>query len=1034
MKTTKRALFSSVVALILCFSMLVGTTFAWFTDSVESGMNTIVAGNLDVELYYQVEGQTDWTKVEANTNVFMENALWEPGHTEVVKLKIVNEGTLALKYQLGVNVASETGSVNVKGQEFKLSEFIKYGIVDGAQTYTRDQAIAAVDATATALNVAWNSGTTQLLVDDPDTTDAKENEKIVTMVVYMPTSVGNEANYAKGENIPTINLGINVFATQLAAEEDSFGKNYDEEAWNKEFLVTSAEDLQDALANVKDGDVIKFASDIEFSAKTAGYNDGTYVDGVRYTGDKSFTIDFNGFIVTDDGCVNDYLLYFNNKGEKANEITLKNGTVVSENGCWSTVCLNSSAATQETVLNLENMNVINSNDATYSGNLAVRARDKATVNVNKGTVITSDGASYGVAASTSNAVVNIYNGATVIQKNSGNSGGNSVFAAVGGKGVVNIYDGAVIESDKYGVHTMTTGTPVINVKGGTITAVVALKASTNGAADQLATINVTGGIIKGKLETYTDNGHIVVSGGIFNTDPSAYVAVGVRAAESNGLYYVVSENIDAVITTADELVSAFANLSAGDVLYIAADVDMTGKTLAPVTGNKGFTMLGNGYTISNLNSTAAGLFVNKSGSSSYTFERVILENCSVNSATNYGALFVGDGDTSDAITITECQAINCTVKSAKYAAAFVAYTAGYNVQNNGPVYSDVAITDCSVIGGSITGGGSTGAAVGHSGGNDDTTTTITNLQVKDVVITGEDAAHTGIVVGTANVGDTIINNIIYSNVTGNHNGIYGRFVPGTTGTLVIDGASVLSAATNEELTGAISSNNAKVYLPNGNYTLPAVSNNNVTISGTKDAVITVNKPNYSGSNVTLNGVTVKGSGYATGVQHVNTVTYNDVTIVGEMCLYGEKVVFNNCTFELNGQYIWTYGAKEVEFINCTFNTTGKAILVYNEGAGASKVTVKHCTFNATAGAKAGAIANQNCAAIEIDNFQSSGTGAAHVVITEGNTYGENFSGEWRIKNVVAGNAITVNGNEYTQIAVDGKLMTIDANKNVTIVE
>ena len=96
--------------------------------------------------------------------------------------------------------------------------------------------------------------------------------------------------------------------------------------------------------------------------------------------------------------------------------------------------------------------------------------------------------------------------------------------------------------------------------------------------------------------------------------------------------------------------------------------------------------------------------------------------------------------------------------------------------------------------------------------------------------------------------------------------------------------------------------------------------------------------------------------------------------------------------------------------------------------------MKHCTFNATAGAKAGAIANQNCAAIEIDNFQSSGTGAAHVVITEGNTYGENFSGEWRIKNVVAGNAITVNGNEYTQIAVDGKLMTIDANKNVTIVE
>ena len=109
-------------------------------------------------------------------------------------------------------------------------------------------------------------------------------------------------------------------------------------------------------------------------------------------------------------------------------------------------------------------------------------------------------------------------------------------------------------------------------------------------------------------------------------------------------------------------------------------------------------------------------------------------------------------------------------------------------------------------------------------------------------------------------------------------------------------------------------------------------------------------------------------------------------------------------------------------------------MVYNEGAGANTVKVTNCVFNASAGAKAYAIANQNCAAIEIDNFQSSGVGAAHNVITSGNTYSENFSGEWRIKNHVAGNAITVNGVAYTQIAVDGKLMTIDANRNVTVLE
>ena len=245
-RSTKSALMSSVLALVLCFTMLLGTTFAWFTDSVTSANNIIKSGNLDVELYYQAEGQTDWTKVTDTTNVFKENALWEPGHTEVVKLKVVNEGTLALKYQLGVNVASEVGSVNVNDVAFKLSDFIKFGIVDGAQSYTRDQAIAAVDATATALKTAYNSTITAL--DAKNDTDS--DEKIVTMVVYMPTTVGNDANAKTGAAVPTINLGINLFATQMTAESDSFNDQYDKDA---EFSVDvkNADDLADAIANGK---------------------------------------------------------------------------------------------------------------------------------------------------------------------------------------------------------------------------------------------------------------------------------------------------------------------------------------------------------------------------------------------------------------------------------------------------------------------------------------------------------------------------------------------------------------------------------------------------------------------------------------------------------------------------------------------------------------------------------------------------------------------------------------------------------------
>lgn len=229
-KTAKRALWSSILSLLLCVSMLVGTTFAWFTDSVTSANNIIASGNLDIELYYQVEGQSDWSKVTADTNVFMDGALWEPGHTEVVKLKVVNEGSLALKYQLGVNVAGETGSTNVNGQDFLLSDYIKFGIVDGAQAYTREQAIAAVDANATALQTAYNSRVIELLPKANDTTEVDVYTDIVTMVVYMPTSVGNEANHATGAAQPTINLGLNLFATQFTYEEDSFGNQYDTES------------------------------------------------------------------------------------------------------------------------------------------------------------------------------------------------------------------------------------------------------------------------------------------------------------------------------------------------------------------------------------------------------------------------------------------------------------------------------------------------------------------------------------------------------------------------------------------------------------------------------------------------------------------------------------------------------------------------------------------------------------------------------------------------------------------------------------
>ncbi len=258
-RRTRRALVSSVISLLICFSMLLGTTFAWFTDEVNSTNNIIKAGNLDVELYYQVEGQSDWIQVDENTNVFMENALWEPGHTEVVKLKVVNEGTLALKSDLGVNIVSEEGSTNVAGIPFKLSDYIMYGIIDGDQDYTRDTAVAAVKNEAVALNTTYSSDVINLY--PKNNTENKAFEKIITMVVYMPTTVTNDANYDKAYTAPSITLGINLFATQVVAENDSFGPDYDEMAPANHWYVNTAGELQEKINMAKDGDIVVMDGD-----------------------------------------------------------------------------------------------------------------------------------------------------------------------------------------------------------------------------------------------------------------------------------------------------------------------------------------------------------------------------------------------------------------------------------------------------------------------------------------------------------------------------------------------------------------------------------------------------------------------------------------------------------------------------------------------------------------------------------------------------------------------------------------------------
>ena len=300
------------------------------------------------------------------------------------------------------------------------------------------------------------------------------------------------------------------------------------------------ETLHEAFNAAEDGQTIVVLKDITYT-KANGSVNGEYIDGLVYTGDKSFTVDFGGYTITENGEINDYLVYLNNKGEKENEITFKNGKIAinaeSNTTAWAAITVGSNSATHKTTLNLNDMEVVNGNPNNTS-NQVIRTRNGATVNLNDETVVTSNGTSYGVVAQTGS-TVNINSGAKVVHTNSGTTNGNVVYTAVSGNGTINIYDGATIESDKYAIHNMTSGNTVINIYGGTITAPVAVHVATNGGDGQTAVANISGGTFTGSLETYSNAASIVITGGRFSVDPSEYLAPGYEAVQIDENVYEV---------------------------------------------------------------------------------------------------------------------------------------------------------------------------------------------------------------------------------------------------------------------------------------------------------------------------------------------------------------------------------------------------------------------------------------------------------------------------------------------------------------
>lgn len=306
--------------------------------------------------------------------------------------------------------------------------------------------------------------------------------------------------------------------------------------------------LAKAVAAVKDGETITLVANEVFTENNY-YDNGGWKDGLGYAGDKSFTIDLGGNTISQDGYLNDYLLWFKNVGSKANTITIKNGTLDAGTTAYSALCTASSHENKLTV-NIENINLVGNN----TNGAVAKIRGGSELNVNAGTVITGQNNYVGIEAVGNNTVVNIYDNAKIYQNGTGSYVGAIVGASY--NATMNIY-GGYGKSAKCGIIVMSTGA-TINVSGGEWIAnndgtVVndnnAVLVSQNNRYETSwackSILNVTGGTFKGGYNCYgmgpgvePDDAQINIKGGNFNADPASYVVAGYEAVEKNGAWTV----------------------------------------------------------------------------------------------------------------------------------------------------------------------------------------------------------------------------------------------------------------------------------------------------------------------------------------------------------------------------------------------------------------------------------------------------------------------------------------------------------------
>ena len=475
-KTTKRALLTSALALLMCVTMLVGATFAWFTDTASTGVNKIQAGNLNIELQMK-DNDGKWVNAEGKTLPFLVNGkiptegtqiLWEPGCTYYVpEVRVVNKGNLAVKFEYVNELLGVTG---------KLAEVLEPVF----KTPT--------DTDGTDINI------------EPEVLKPGEASPAWSFGYHMLETAGNEY-----QNATATGMCLTVVATQVPYEKDSFGDQYDKDA-EYPILVTTGDELQAIVSNATAPVNIVLTNSIT-------------TNNFVIPEDKDVTLDLNGRTVTNAGSHTilnkGHLTLTDSSADKSGQIiSLKGNTAALRNGD-NAVCVVEGGTISRDGANGNTWHVVeNFGKMIFNGG-------KVVLKNGNGFAITNGWNYFDPGASTTHAVMEI----NALELDTDSSGIKNCRY-----GDLTVNDVTVTSTGYWALSNDYLGTAVIN--GGTLTS-NSFKAVSNGAA-----MTVNGGTFNGTqgffVQSYATS--TVLNGGTFanmSVDAlSSYVGTGHTAQQS----------------------------------------------------------------------------------------------------------------------------------------------------------------------------------------------------------------------------------------------------------------------------------------------------------------------------------------------------------------------------------------------------------------------------------------------------------------------------------------------------------------------